>query len=171
MSCTRSAVMSANWIPGAAVGGYFPLRAGPRMELQPELLIASLGAGYSAADGGPLKVRTLYAQIPVNLKLYLGNVVNGQVGFQMGRLLTAQQTADDGRTDVTDSYAHWDYGFNLGVGADLVSGTDIGLRYFNGLRPVLAGDDRLFPRNRSIMLTAGKRLGRLSAPKFTRRRN
>jgi hypothetical protein len=140
------------------------------MEVQPELLIAALGAGYSSADGGRSTVRTLYAQVPVSFKLYLGNVVNGQVGFQMGRLLTAQQTADDGRTEVTDSYSHWDYGFNLGVGADLVSGTDIGLRYYNGLRPVLADDNLLFPRNRFIMLTAGKRISRLRMPRFNRKR-
>lgn len=171
LSDTKSATVTTNKIPGGCLGGYFALRAGPRMEIQPELLFTSMGAGYTMADGDQSTVRTLYAQVPVSVKLYIGNVFNGQAGFQMGRLLTAQQTADDGRTDVTDSYNRWDYGITLGLGADLVSGLDLGLRYYSGLRPILLNDVLLYPHNRALMLTAGQRLTRVKAPRFTRRRN
>ncbi|MBK7943806.1 MAG: PorT family protein [Flavobacteriales bacterium] len=167
----QSATLSTNKIPGASLGIYVPLRAGPRMELQPEFLLTSFGARYAMADGGTSAVRTLYAQVPLSFKLYLGNIFNGQVGLQMGRLLTAQQSTEAGRTTVTESYEHWDYGFILGAGADMVSGLDLGLRYYNGLRPVMMDDDGSYPRNRALMLSAGYRVGRLRAPKLNRRRS
>jgi hypothetical protein len=170
VSHTQSATMSTNKVPGACLGAYFALRAGPRMELQPELLFTSLGAGYTMPDGGTSTVRAIYAQVPLSFKLYLGNVLNGQVGLQMGRLLTAQQSTDAGRTDVTESHETWDYGFIIGAGADMVSGIDLGLRYYNGLRPVMMDDSHHFPRNRALMLTAGYRVGRLKAPKLNRKR-
>jgi len=170
MSNTRSGNRSGNWLPGASVGTYFALRAGPRMELQPEVLITSLGAGYSLPDDGRGHVRTLYAQVPVSFKLYLGNVANVQAGAQMGRLLLAQQSAGGESTRVTEGYESWDYGVILGLGADMVSGLDLGLRYYSGLRPVLANDQALFPRNRSLALSLGYRMSRLRSPKFARRR-
>ncbi|MBK8226314.1 MAG: PorT family protein [Flavobacteriales bacterium] len=171
MSGTKSATLAANWIPGASIGAYFALRAGPRMELQPELLLTSLGAGYSMPDGERSKVRTLYAQVPLSFKVYLSNVVNLQAGAQMGRLLLAQQISPEGSSDVTSSHEHWDYGVILGAGADLVSGVDLGLRYYSGLRPVLSDDQAYFPRNRSMALSLGYRMGRLRAPKFNRKRH
>jgi len=170
MSDTKSGTLTTNWIPGASIGAYFALRAGPRMELQPELLLTSLGAGYNLPDGERSKVRTLYGQVPVSFKVYLSNVVNFQAGAQMGRLLLAQQVGPDGSNDVTSSHEHWDYGVILGVGADLVSGVDFGLRYYSGLRPVLADDQTYFPRNRSVAVSLGYRMGRLRAPKFNRKR-
>ena len=170
MSDTKSGALTTNWIPGASIGAYFALRAGPRMELQPELLLTSLGAGYNLPDGERSTVRTPYGQVPVSFKVYLGSVVNFQAGALMGRLLLAQQVGPEGSNDVTASYQHWDYGAILGVGADLMSGVDFGLRYYSGLRPVLIDDQAYFPRNRSMALSLGYRLGRLRAPKFNRKR-
>lgn len=171
MSDTKSgAGMTSYLIPGATAGGYFALRAGPRMEIQPEVLITSLGAGYSLPDDERGNVRILYAQLPLCVKLYAGNVANVQAGFQMGRLLLASQSASDGSTNVTSSYETWDYGLVLGAGADLISGLDLGLRYYNGLRPILKEDQTYFPRNRAYMLTAGYRLSRIRAPKLVRKR-
>lgn len=170
MSGTRSGAITTNMIPGATAGLYVPLRAGPRMELQPEVLITSLGAGYTLPDNERSTVRTLYVQVPVSAKIYLGNTFNLQGGLLMGRLLLAQQNSSDGPADVTDSYNKWDLGLVLGAGADLITGLDLGLRYYNGMRPVLANDQRLFPRNQAYMLTAGYRLGRLKPVHFTRKR-
>jgi hypothetical protein len=47
---------------------------------------------------------------------------------------------------------------------------DFGLRYYSGLRPVLADDQTYFPRNRSVAISLGYRMGRLRAPKFNRKR-
>ncbi|MBK9175422.1 MAG: PorT family protein [Flavobacteriales bacterium] len=171
MSDTKSgAGVTSNLIPGATAGGYFALRAGPRMEIQPEVSITSLGAGYTLPDGERSNVRVLYAQVPLSVKLFAGNVANVQAGFQMGRLLMASQSAPDGSTNVTSSYRTWDYGLILGAGADMISGLDVGLRYYNGLRPILKEDQTYFPRNRAYMLTVGYRMSRIKAPKLNRKR-
>ncbi|MBK7382983.1 MAG: PorT family protein [Flavobacteriales bacterium] len=170
MSDTKSGVLHTEAIPNASAGLYFALRAGDRLEIQPELLLTSLGAGYTLAEGERGTVRTLYVQVPVSAKFYFSNVVNVQAGMQMGRLMMAQQHTPEGQADVTDTYETWDYGLVLGAGADLISGLDLGIRYYNGMRPILLNDDVFYPRNRSIMISAGYRLGRLRAPSMTNRR-
>lgn len=170
LSETRSAKLNTNTIPGVTAGAYFALRAGDRLELQPEVLLTSLGSGYTLSDGERAVVRTLYMQMPVCAKAYIGNTFNAQGGFLMGRLLLAQQNAPDGTTDITESYATWDYGIVLGLGADLITGLDLGLRYYNGLRPVLVSDEVYFPLNRSYQFTVGYRLGRLKPVHITRKR-
>ncbi|MBK8498123.1 MAG: outer membrane beta-barrel protein [Flavobacteriales bacterium] len=118
LSDTRSAKLTSNTIPGATAGAYFALRAGDRLEVQPELLLTSLGSGYTLPDGERATVRTLYIQMPVCAKAYVGNTFNAQGGILMGRLMLAQQETPNGTEKVTDSYNNWDYGFVLGVGAD-----------------------------------------------------
>lgn len=166
----RSVKVATNRIPSGTAGLYFALRAGPRMEIQPELLVTSMGAGYALTEGGQATVRTFYASLPVSLKMYIGNVFNVQAGVQMQRLLLAQQSTPNGRETLTQSYAHWDYGVQLGLGADMVRGLDLGLRYYMGLSPILVDDAMYFPRNRSLMLSAGYRVTSLRSPKFHRRR-
>lgn len=170
MSGTKSGAVASRMIPGATAGAYFALRAGPRLELQPELRITTLGSAYTLDDGEQAFTRTIYAQVPVAAKLYIGNTFNVQAGMQMGRLLLAQQVVDGDRTDLTGSYETWDYGFILGAGADMISGVDLSIRYYSGLRPIIRQDELFLPRNRAWLLTVGYRLGRLRSPKFTRRR-
>lgn len=170
MSDTRSGAIATNTIPGATAGLYFALRAGDRLEIQPELLVTAMGAGYALPDGERATVRTLYVQVPVSAKAYFGNTFNVQAGFLMGRLILAQQEAPDGSSDITDSYNTWDHGFVLGLGADLITGLDIGVRYYNGMRVVPVDDDTSFSRNRAYVLTLGYRLGRLKAPSLQRKR-
>lgn len=170
MSGTKSGEVSTRMIPGGTIGAYFALRAGPRMELQPEARLTTLGYGFTLPDGDRGSTRLLYAQVPVAAKLYIGNTFNAAVGVQMGRLLVAQQIVGGESTTVTDSYEKWDHGLILGVGADMVSGVDLCLRYYSGLRPINREDDIYLPRNRAWLLTVGYRLGRVRSPKFTRRR-
>lgn len=169
-SRTKSGNNLTSAIPGAAAGIYFPLRAGPRMELQPELLITSMGADHQLQEGGRGSVRTIYVSLPVSLKMYIGNVFNAHAGFQMQRLLAARQRGPDGTATVTDSYAHWDYGVQLGLGADLVRGLDLGLRCYAGLSPIQTKGALMSPRNQALMLSLGYRVSRLRAPKATLRR-
>lgn len=170
MSSTKSGEVTTRMIPGATAGAYFALRAGPRMEIQPELRLTTLGYGYTLPDGDRGSTRLLYAQVPVAAKLYIGNTFNAALGVQMGRLLAAQQMVAGESTTVTESYEKWDHGLILGVGADMMSGLDLSLRYYGGLRPIIREDDLYLPRNRAWLLTAGYRLGRVRSPKFTRRR-
>lgn len=170
LSETRSAKLTTNTIPGATAGAYFALRAADRLELQPELLLTALGSGYTLADGERATLRTLYVQLPICAKFYVGNTFNAQGGFLMGRLVLAQQDSPAGTSNVIESYNTWDYGIVIGLGADLITGLDLGFRYYNGMRLVLASDETFYPRNRAYQITAGYRLGRLKPVHFTRKR-
>ncbi|HRH69940.1 MAG: outer membrane beta-barrel protein [Flavobacteriales bacterium] len=144
-------------IPGATVGLYVPCGIGPRMELQPELLLSSLGSTYFEADGDAAMVRSLYLQMPISLKMYLGNGFNLAGGFQFGKLLVAQQIGTEGSGTITSSYNALDMGFIGGIGMDLESGVDLSLRAYGAMTPALRNDDALFPKNRSLELTVGYR--------------
>ena len=171
LSETRSGAIATKPLIGASAGLYFPLRAGQRFELQPELLVTSLGAAYTMPDDDRAIVRNVYVQIPLSAKLFFTNSLNVQGGFQMGYLIWAKQTVDGESSDVKESYENMDLGLVLGAGVDLVSGVDFGLRYYNGLKPILLNDDVYYPRNQAYMLSIGYRFSHLKAPKFNRRRH
>lgn len=144
-------------IAGATAGLYIPCGIGPRMELQPELLLATLGAAYSEPDGDQYTVRSLYVQVPVVLKMYLSNGFNLAGGYQFGRVLHVQETGTEGNGDVTDRYNALDMGFVGGFGMDFENGLDLGLHAYGAMTPSLRGDDAIFPKNHSVQLTAGFR--------------
>ena len=158
-------------IPGATVGLYVPCGIGPRMELQPELLLSSLGSTYFEPDGDVTLVRSLYLQLPVSLKMYLGNGLNLAGGFQLGKLLLAQQIGTEGSGPVTRSYNALDMGFIGGLGMDLVSGVDLSFRAYGAMTPTLRNDEALFPTNRSLEFTVGYRFTQFKGRgHFTRHR-
>lgn len=144
-------------IAGATAGLYLPFGIGPRMELQPELLLSTLGAAYTEPDGDQYTVRSLYVQVPLVLKMYIGNGFNLAGGYQVGRVLNVQQNGTEGTGDITEHYNDMDMGFVGGVGMDFQNGLDLGLRLYGAMTPSLRGDDAIFPKNRSIQLTAGFR--------------
>jgi hypothetical protein len=158
-------------VPGATVGIYAPFRSGHRMELQPEVLLTVLGSGFVEPNGDRTSLRTLMVQVPLSAKIFVGNAFNFQGGFQLGKVISAQRTDPEGSTDVTDDLRPMDLGANIGVGLDLSSGWDLGLRYYSGLWTIFEEDDALFPRNRTLQLTAGYRLMRLNNFAKPRRRN
>lgn len=170
MSDTRSGAFTSERLPGATVGLYFPLFAGPRLELQPELMLTALGAGYNLADGGHAYVRTVYAQVPIAMKFFLSNTLNLHAGVLGGRLLSAEQHSPLGTSDLKSDYSKMDWGFVFGGGAELRPGVDIMLRYYNGMSPILANDQTLFPRNRALQLTIGYRLMKFGQIDHGRRR-
>ncbi len=144
-------------MPGATIGLYVPCGIGPRMELQPEVLLSSLGSTYFEPDGDVTMVRSLYLQLPISLKMYIGNSFNVAGGFQFAKLLLAQEQGTEVNALVTDSYNTLDMGFIGGVGMDLVSGIDFSLRAYGAMTPSLRNDDALFPKNRSLEFTVGYR--------------
>jgi hypothetical protein len=156
-------------VPGATAGIYFPWGIGPRLELQPEVLASTMGANYTEPDGDAYTVRSLYVQVPVSVKLYIGNGFNFSGGYQFGKLLTARRSgADD--LDVTDNYEHFDMGFVGGLGMDFRNGLDLGLRAYGAMTPSLRDDDALFPKNRSVQLTIGYRFEQFRSVRRARRR-
>ncbi|HRO98747.1 MAG TPA: outer membrane beta-barrel protein, partial [Flavobacteriales bacterium] len=129
-----------------------------------------LGSGFVEPNGDRTSLRTMMVQVPLSAKLFLGNAFNLQGGFQLGKVINAQRIDPEGSTDVTEQMRPMDLGANLGIGLDLSSGWDLGMRYYSGLWTIFEEDDALFPRNRTLQLTAGKRLMRLKSFAKPRRR-
>lgn len=144
-------------IPGATAGLYIPWNVAPLFELQPEVLVTALGAGFTESDGDRSTIRSLYVQVPVVLKRYFNNRFNVCLGYQFSSLLAAQQQNDLGRTDVTDRFEDLDMGFVGGFGFDLQSGLDVSLRGYSAMTPHFASDDAVFPKHRSLQCTVGYR--------------
>jgi hypothetical protein len=157
-------------VPGATFGVYAPFQAGNRLELQPELLFTMLGSGFVEPNGDRTSLRTMMIQVPLSAKLFLNNTFNVLGGFQLGRVINAQRIDPEGSTDVTDNMRPMDLGANIGIGLDMRRGWDLSVRYYSGLWTIFEEDDALFPRNRTLQLTAGKRLMRLKSFAGTRRR-
>ena len=158
-------------VPGATAGIYAPFQAGNRFELQPELLFTVLGSGFVEPNGDRTSLRTMMVQVPLSAKVFVGNAFNFQGGIQLGKVISAQRIDPEGSTDVTDDLRPMDLGANIGIGLDLSSGWDLGLRYYSGLWTIFEEDDALFPRNRTLQLTAGYRLMRLNGFAKPRRRH
>jgi hypothetical protein len=169
-SKTRSETIRTTLLPGGTAGIYIPWGLGPRMELQPEVLISYMGSGYIEPDDDRFTTRTMYLQFPVNFKIFLSNAFSLQAGAQAAKLLSAQRSMNDTRTDVTDRYNNMEFSFLGGLGVDLMSGVDLTLRYQNGMTPVLANDRALFPRNQVLSFTMGYRMAQLQTKRVTRRR-
>lgn len=145
-------------IPGATAGIYVPYHAGARFEIQPEIMLTVGGSSYIPQDGEQFIDRSYYLQVPLSFKLFLGNEFNLNGGLQMGKRLAVHRMENGEKSDVGEKYKSMDFGLHGGIGMDLTSGVDIGLRYYSGMIPLLLNDDAIFPKNRSLQLTVGYRL-------------
>jgi hypothetical protein len=157
-------------IPGATAGLYMPWGVAPLLELQPEVLVTALGAGFTAPDGDRSTVRSLYVQVPVVLKKYFNNRFNVALGYQFNRILMAQEVNDQGSSKVTDRFENMDMGFVGGAGFDLQSGLDLSLRAYSAMTHHYANDNAIYPKHRSLQLTVGYRFVQFHAPGLSRHR-
>lgn len=150
--------------PGFVVGIHAPIKAGYRFELQPELLISLDGMAQDLPDGERAILRSLRAEVPVSLKLFLGQTFNLQAGVQGGYLLLANSQGED----VASALKKLDMGVTVGLGLGTWSGIDLTLRYYNGLSNLLEADHQLFPANRTLQATIGKRFTQFSHRRLRR---
>ena len=165
MGLKLGAQMSVTWveglhydpIPGAVAGAYFPLWCGARFELQPELLGSMLGSSFTDTEGQRHVLHLYYLQLPLSAKFFFTNALNVAGGFQMGRLLAAKASPDN--SNATELYRPFEFGTNIGLGADLASGVDFTFRYYNGLSSI-TDDVDLNPTNRAWQFTVGYRIAR-----------
>jgi hypothetical protein len=141
----------AEYKPGFHVGGLLRWRPSARVAIQPELVLSQQGANNRI----PLqwvtlesKTTLLYLNLPILLKVYLGNVFNVQAGPQFGLLVAAQDKGQVGyysgsngsngsgfvseTNDVKDDYKG-DIGLCGGLGADLKNGLTLAARFNYGL--------------------------------------
>jgi hypothetical protein len=138
--------------PGLAVGGFMRWRPSERIAIQPELVFSQQGAtntGVSTGHSYENKVKLNYLNVPVLLKVYLGNVVNVQVGPQFGLLLSGRHTGQIGY--ISSSYSNngyvevdedvkKDYGNDVslcgGLGVDLKNGLLFSARLAYGMTDI-----------------------------------
>ena len=160
----RSEAVIYRPVPGFIAGLYSPIWAGNRVEIQPELLLSLQGAARDLPEGGRSTMRNLSAIVPVSLKLFLTPSFNIQAGAQGGYLILANA----GGTDISDHVSKLDLGLNVGLGIGTRSGIDLTLRYYNGLSNTLVEDHAVYPTNRTLQLTVGRRLMQFSKKRFRR---
>ena len=170
LSSVKSIVVTTKPISGATVGLHAPFGIGPRLELQPEINVSSLGTHYVEPDGDEYTDRVLYVQAPITLKLFVTNTFHFSGGYQFGKLLAAQRTDPRATTDVKAAYESMDMGIVIGSGIDFPSGVDLELRYYSAMTTNLVNDDALFSKHRSLQLTIGYRFVQFRRKGLFRRR-
>lgn len=152
-------------VPGAVLGVYVPIKAGPRMAVQSELQLTLGGTSFEIPEGHRATLRTLHANLPVSLKYFPAGGFSLHLGGQAGYLLAAQRDAE-----AVDPYLNpLDLGVYVGVGLATYSGLDFTLRYYNGLSNALREDRSMFPTTRALQFTVGKRFLQLSYRRIRRR--
>lgn len=156
-STAKSLVIRTQPIPGATAGIYFPWGIGPMMELQPELLLTTLGCEWIEPDGDTYTERSLYFQVPITLKYFLNNGFNLALGYQFGKPLMATRSGTTDNEATLARYNILDMGFTGGVGMDFEHGLDLSLRAYSATIPHLRNDDALFPKHRAVQFTLGYR--------------
>lgn len=145
-------------IPGGTAGIYFPWGIAPKLELQPEILVSTLGTTWMEPDGDVVTERSLYFQVPLTLKYFLSNGFNIAGGYQFGKPLAAHVNGTEGSGSTVDQYRNLDMGFVGGVGMDFQHGLDLSLRAYSAMSRFHGNDDALFAKNRSIQFTVGYRV-------------
>jgi hypothetical protein len=138
--------------PGLHVGAVMRWRPSTHVAIQPELVYSQQGSSNEQTVGyGTMlenKTKLSYLNLPILLKVYLGEVVNLQVGPQFGLLLGARQdgqvgyysgSSGSGYTskdiDVKPDYKG-DVGLCGGVGIDLKNGLIAAARLNYGLSDI-----------------------------------
>ncbi len=169
MSTMRSEIVQYDARPGGTLGAYLPYRVGNAFEVQPELLLTTYGAAQQVPESAPITFRTYYVQVPFTVKFFVSNTLNFHGGVQAGKRMMATTYSTDGPTTSTSDFNNMDFGLIAGLGMDLASSIDLSLRYYHGASSVLANDQTVFPRYRSLQFTLGKRMFRFRAQARRRR--
>lgn len=174
---------NANFKPGLLVGAFVRWRPAKQIAIQPELVYSQQGTtnkatylGHEATD----KIHLNYLNIPLLVKVYLGNVVNLQVGPQVGFVLSGQRVGQYGYhtggngdgyltedVNVSDSYKG-DFALCGGLGLDLPSGLLASIRINYGISDIDNDSKSIAARqalgiggvhNRTIEFSVGYALG------------
>ncbi|MCB0767460.1 MAG: outer membrane beta-barrel protein [Flavobacteriales bacterium] len=156
-------------ITGVTAGLYAPWGIAPKVEIQPEISVSTMGTGWIEPDGDAYTERSLYIHAPVTFKYFITNGFNLAAGFQFGKPLSARVTGSEGDLDVTDRYENLDMGFVGGVGMGFQHGVDLSLRLYSATTRFHGDDDALFAKNRSVQFTIGYRFVQFRRS-YTRRR-
>jgi hypothetical protein len=140
----------ASFRTGGHAGVFLRWRPSTRVALQPEVVLSQQGSSNKVFLPGSSvilenKTKLTYLNIPVLLKVYLGNVVNLQFGPQFGVLLGARRAGQVGYSDIGGVKTYrvadldqkelykGDIGLCGGLGVDLDNGLLLAARLNYGL--------------------------------------
>lgn len=135
---------------GWHAGFYGQLFSSEAFAIQPEINYSTKGTGftYGSINAGGVninheeKIRLAYLDIPVLAVFKLGRVAEIHAGPYWGYLLNAEVANNDGNpnnefdTQDRDNFENWDYGLVGGIGFNLGSGAQLGVRYNYGLNEI-----------------------------------
>jgi hypothetical protein len=128
--------MEPDYKSGLMMGIYLDGAVSKRFHIQPELFYSSQGAKISYRNGGTT-TQLSYINLPVVAKLYLGSVLNLQLGPQIGFLVSATDKGKvNGTTvndDLMDIFNGMDFSLATGIGLDFPGGVNVGARLVFGL--------------------------------------
>ncbi len=168
-STAKAILVRTTPIPGGTAGLYVPWGIAPMVELQPEVLVSTMGAQWMEPDGDTYTERSIYIQVPLTVKYFLSNGFNLASGYQIARPVSAQVKGTEGNRSTIDRYEALDHGFVGGFGMDFQHGVDISLRAYSAMSRFHGDDDALFAKHRSIQLTVGYRFHQFSGVPSRRR--
>lgn len=138
----------AEYRTGFHLGGFVRWRPSARFALQPELVYSQQGCDTHVMNTVPFdgQIKLSYLNVPVLAKLYLGKVVNLQLGPQVGVLLAGRRQGQVMYSSATNSYTtedvdvKQDYKTDLavcaGLGADFPFGLIVAARMNYGLNDI-----------------------------------
>jgi hypothetical protein len=131
--------------------------------VQPEVLFSQKGA-QTEVGGETGKLAQNYVDVPVMVKVNTGDNGSGlffELGPQFGLLVSSKATAGDESEDTKELYNTFDFGYAAGLGYQLESGLNIGLRYNGGITNVLKeiGGESPSARNSAFQLSLGYMFG------------
>ncbi|WBA41369.1 porin family protein [Hymenobacter canadensis] len=175
---------NAQFKTGYVLGGFVRFRPSARVAFQPELNLARQGSRNEQQVGYGTILRNsthlTYLNVPLLLKVYLGNVVNLQAGPQLGLLVSGREKGQvgyisssngsgyvEGDEDVKADYKS-DVAVCFGLGADLKNGLSVAARLNYGVTDIENNDFRKAFReaydfgglhNRTLQFTVGYAFG------------
>ena len=137
---------------GLHAGFYYAVRISDRIAFQPELVFSQQGYQINDALTDAFAVNYNYLNLPLIAKIYVADGTSVQLGPQLGYLLNS-----------TDLYPikKFDIALALGLGYEMGSGLNFGLRYNLGLTNTIVNSPNFNPSstNRVFQVSIGYTFG------------
>lgn len=142
-----SVSQSSSSVTSFYVGGLVTVPLGTKLSFQPELLLSSQGTkGETFDDQGNSyegKASTLYLNLPLMFRYNIVAGLNGELGPQVGFLLSAKDKVQGESFDSKDAYKSLDFGVNVGAEYQFPMGLFLNARYNWGLANIAKEVDGL----------------------------
>ncbi|MBL7964968.1 MAG: PorT family protein [Flavobacteriales bacterium] len=169
-STWQAAGLAVKPILSGSLGAYMPLYALRKVEVQPELLLTAMGCELTRRENQKQLVRTAYVQLPLSVKYFVTPVFDLQAGGYAGYLLYAHSSGYGDQADIRDQFRNMDFGLHVGLGLELISGLDFGVRYTQGMTGIWQNDNVVYPMNRWVHGSIGYRFFAVKRSFVNRRR-